>query len=370
MKKRFLALDILRGLTVTLMIVVNNPGSWDCMFPPLRHAAWEGCTLCDLVFPFFLFCVGVSMAFSLSKYTSFSGDAVKKVLKRGLLLYLVGLMLNTFPFVPTAEQMDPNLNFWQNWLEWLKHIRLMGVLPRIAISYVLGSILVLTVRKTKWQIGLVALFSSLYVALLLIFAGPEGAFTLEGNFARQFDIIVMGVNHVYHGYGLPFEPEGLLGTLTGLCTVLLGYFSGKIVQTSSPDYRTVVKHLLVYGAGALVLGLILSIWIPISKPLWSVSYVFYAGGWAILALAVIAYVVDVKGWEKWAYPFKAMGMNALAMFVMSGMLYRILRFFTDWNAAAIFGVNEWMSLLHASIYMVFHLTVAIILYKYKIFIKL
>jgi len=380
MKKRFQALDVLRGLTVTMMIIVNNPGSWSRIFPPLRHAAWDGCTPCDLVFPFFLFCVGASMAFSLSRYASLSWDALRKILKRGVLLYLTGLLLTAFPFYPSASSMNPDLSFWQNWLAWAGRLRLVGVLPRIAMCYVLGSVLALWLQSPR-RIGLaMGVLCALHVGLLLIFAGPEGAFTLEGNFAARFDIALLGENHVYKGYGIPFDPEGIFGALTGTCTVLMGYLTGGVIRRSNARFAEAGQagdspaglsaRLFAISAASLLLGLAISIWIPLNKPLWSVSYVFYSGGWAIFVLALMTYLIDARGWEKPFFPFKAMGMNALAMFVLSGLLMKIIWRYTSWDYTVIFGVNEVMSLIFALLYMSVHLVIAIILYKKKIFIKL
>ena len=364
--KRYLSLDILRGLTVAFMIIVNNPGSWDCMYPILSHASWDGCTPCDLVFPFFLFCVGVSMVFAFAKYPGLTVDALKKVLRRGVLLYLVGLFLNAFPLYPTNP--NPELNFWQNWVYWAQHLRLMGVLPRIALCYVLGSVLVLWLRTPKKLMVTVGVLSALHVGLLLLFAGPEGAFTLEGNFARKLDLAILGNNHIYHGYGLPFEPEGFLGTLTGTATVLLGFLVGSTVRKTTPLEAS--PKVFSLSAALLLGGLILSLVVPLNKPLWSASYVFYTAGWASFVFALLIYLVDVKGYEKPFLPFRALGMNALALFVLSGILYRIIWFFIPWDPAATFGQTEFASLCYAVIYLIVHLTVAMILFKKKIFIKL
>lgn len=368
--KRYVSLDILRGLTVALMIVVNNPGSWSKMYPMLSHAKWDGCTPCDLVFPFFLFCVGVSMAFALARYDSLDSDALKKIFRRGGLLYLVGLLLTAFPFYPA--NMDPALSFWQNWVEWLGGLRLVGVLPRIALCYVAASVLALwlrSFRKIAWAVGILC---ALHVGLLLLFAGPEGAFTLEGNFAAKVDLAVFGDAHIYHGYGVPFDPEGLLGVLTGTCTVLLGYMIGQSIrkETSEGAAVAVSARTFVISAALLLGGLILSIWIPINKPLWSVSYVFYTAGWASFVLALLVYLIDYKGWEKPFFPFKALGMNALALFVLSGLLMKIIWRYTGWDYTVIFGTTEFMSLLYALMYLTVHLIIAVILYKKKIFIKL
>lgn len=378
MTKRYISLDVLRGLTVAFMIIVNNPGSWSNIFPPLRHAAWDGCTPCDLVFPFFLFCVGTSMAFAFAKYTSLTGKAAGKIFKRGILLYLVGLLLTAFPFYPA--NMNPDLTFWENWLEWAGHLRLVGVLPRIAMCYVAGSLLVLWLRKPAKLIFSVLLLSVLHVGLLLAFAGPEGAFSLEGNFARKVDLAVFGENHIYKGFGIPFDPEGLLGVLTGTCTVILGYLTGMMIRSSSSRYAQtsdpsdspvgVSARLFSLSAGALLLGLALSIVVPLNKALWSVSYVVYTAGCAMFVLALLTYMIDVKGWHKPFFPFKALGMNALALFVLSGLIMKIIWRYTEWDYTKVFGVSEEMSLLFALLYLLLHLVIAIILYRKKIFIKL
>lgn len=364
--KRYLSLDILRGLTVAMMILVNNPGSWSRIYPMLRHASWDGCTPCDLVFPFFLFCVGVSMAFALARYSGLTKESLGKILRRGFLLYLIGFLLTAFPFYPANP--DPAMTPWQNWLNWLAHLRLVGVLPRIAMCYVLGSVLVLWLKTAGRIATATTVLCTMHLGLLLVFAGSEGAFSLEGNFARRFDIAILGEQHVYHGYGLPFDPEGIFGALTGTATVLLGYMIGQIVRKGTPLETS--ARLFSISAGLLLGGLALSIWVPLNKPLWSASYVIYTAGWASFVFALLIYLVDVRGWEKPFFPFKALGMNALALFVLSGLIMKIIWRYTAWNYTLIFGKTEFTSLIFAVLYMLFHLAIAMILYRKKIFIKL
>lgn len=376
MKKRYESLDVLRGLTVAFMCIVNNPGTWAHIFPPLRHAGWDGCTPTDLVYPFFIFCMGCAMAFSFSKYEKTTAKAYLKVLKRGALIFLVGFALNLYPFFPTSLH-DETWSFGQNYLYWLQHKRIFGVLQRIGMAYAIAGCLALWLKKPKKILAAIATLCVTYTGILLIFGREPGAFSLEGNVSMRIDTWLVGGNHCYHGYnGTDFDPEGVLGSMTAACSCLLGYLIGSMIHASqknksatncSPD--RVVNRTFVYGCLSLILGVILSIWVPINKPLWSVSYVFYAGGWAMLALAFLAYLLDVKGYEKPFVPFKAMGMNALMAFVFSGVIAKSYGFF-GFAPGHYFGANEYTSLLWAFIFVTIIFTLLWILYKKKIVIKL
>ncbi len=272
--KRYISLDVLRGLTVTFMCIVNNPGSWGCMFPPLKHAPWAGCTPTDLVYPFFIFCMGVAMAFTFSKYDGLDKNGLKKIIKRGIGLFGVGLLLNLFPFFPLYPH-DPDATFCQNWTYWIGHIRIFGVLQRIAMAYVIAGLVALWLRKpSKIMIAIGGLFI-LYTGILVIFGEEPGPFTLEGTISRKIDVALLGDNHVYHGYSFAsgeraaFDPEGILGGLTAACTALLGYLIGHVIYTSSkrhaaapedltaaPSYT--VSRIFVYGSASLALAMILS----------------------------------------------------------------------------------------------------------------
>ncbi len=391
MKKRYESLDVLRGLTVAFMCVVNNPGTWAHIFPPLRHAGWVGCTPTDLVYPFFIFCMGCAMAFSFSKYERTTASAYLRVLKRGTLIFLVGLALNLYPFFPTSLH-DETWSFGQNYLYWLHHKRIFGVLQRIGMAYIIAGCLALWLKKPGRIMAAIGALCVTYTGILLIFGRDPGAFTLEGNVSMRIDTWLVGGDHCYHGYdGTDFDPEGVLGSLTAACSCLLGYLVGSMIHRSqknisaslvglpsgsglpsealpySPD--RVVNRTFVYGCLSLILGEVLSIWIPISKPLWSVSYVFYAGGWAMLALAFLSYLLDVKGYAKPFVPFKAMGMNALMAFVLSGVIAKSYVFF-GFAPSRCFGANEYTSLLWALIFVTIICTLLWILYKKKIVIKL
>ncbi len=390
---RYTALDVLRGMTIAGMILVNNPGTWSKIFSPLKHASWSGCTPTDLVFPFFLFIVGAALSFAFAKYNdALNSSSLKKIVKRAILIFLTGLALNAYPFYPTSP--DPNLSFGANYMDYLNHLRIFGVLQRIAFCYLIGGILALWLHSPKKIIGGMAVLMFLHWAILTIFAGEGGAFSIQNNIAGPIDVALVGETHVYHGFGIPFDPEGLLGALSGSATVLLGYLIGGVIRRSGQKIDAVGK-LYTIGLICLALGVILNIFIPINKPLWTPSYVLYAGGWSTLMLAFFIYFIDIKGKEKLFFPFKALGLNPLFAFVMAGVFAKTLGRMIKWSTVAIqddgttknvvmtasrwfyenccaslLGNNEWGSLMYALIYVAIFTAMAMYLYKKKIVIKL
>ena len=390
--QRYVALDVLRGMTVAGMILVNNPGSWSKIFAPLRHAEWHGCTPTDLVFPFFLFIVGAALSFSFAKYgDGIDAKSIGKLIKRSALIFLTGLLLNAFPFYPTSP--DPALSFGENYLNYIGSIRIMGVLQRIALCYLLGGALALWLRKPgKIAFGM-AVLMTIHIAVLVIF-GSGDPFSLEGNISGSVDVAIFGDKHVYHGFGKAFDPEGLLGVLSGSATVLLGFTIGGLIRKAT-NKSDAVAQLYTIGLLSLGAGVVMSIFIPINKPLWTPSYVFYAGGWSILMLALFIYFIDIKGKEKLFFPFKAMGLNPLFAFVMAGVLAKTLGRVIRWTEVVVtedntikesvvsasswiyrnccvevLGHNEFGSLMYALMYVTLFLLMAIWLYKKKIIIKL
>jgi len=385
-KNRYVALDVLRGMTIAGMILVNNPGTWSKIYPPLRHAAWFGCTPTDLVFPFFLFIVGTAMAFSFARYldgTLSPGSGYAKLYKRALLIFLVGLLLNAFPFFLTKP--DPELTFWENLGSYYSHLRIFGVLQRIAMAYALGGTLALWLKKPRriiWAFGLVLL---VHWGLLYFFGGDD-PYSRETNFARVMDLFLVGPDHLYRGYGLPFDPEGVLGMLSGAGTVLMGYLAGICIRKNTQKIEA-VSSLYTWGLVSLGAAMIWSIWLPISKPLWTASYVLYAGGWTLLLLAFFVYLIDIKQKEKWFMPFKALGLNPLFAFVMSGLFAKVFGRLIHWQTASggtatplgwlyhnvcvpVFGDNPAGSLAYAILYVAVFTFMAIALYKRKIIIKI
>ncbi|MCI1778735.1 MAG: heparan-alpha-glucosaminide N-acetyltransferase domain-containing protein [Bacteroidales bacterium] len=401
-QKRYVALDVLRGMTVAGMIMVNNPGSWTHIFSPLEHSKWVGCTPTDLVFPFFLFIVGAAMAFSFAKYNeSLSKASVKKVIKRSIIIFLVGLGLNAFPFFPIHQ--EASMTFGQNYMYYLHHIRIFGVLQRIAMCYLVGGLFALWLRKPKKIIPAMAILMGLQWLILYLIGdhnapmanGAAGAFSLAGQGSGAIDISLVGANHVYHGFGVAFDPEGLLGTLSGSCTLLLGFLLGNMIRTTENKMELVAK---VYTTGLLCLaaGVVWGSFYPVIKALWTGSYVLYAGGWSTIMLAFFIYLIDIKGKTKAFTPFRAMGMNPLFAFVMSGVLVRLLGGVVKWTSSVtmpdgtirtktwsalswfyqnicvpIIGTdNKVSSLLYAVLFIGLFLLMAMWLYKKKIVIKI
>ena len=305
--QRLLALDIFRGMTIFFMIIVNTPGSWSHVYAPLRHAKWNGCTPTDLVFPFFLFIVGVSMAYSFRKYSlEDRGAWVRKVLKRTLLIFVIGLALNWFPF------------YHKN----ISDLRIFGVLQRIALGYG-GAALIVIFFKKKY-IPFITIFLLLAYWLILLLFGGEDPLSLKDNLVRTIDLALVGESHIYGGYGMPFDPEGLLSTMPSIGTALIGFLVGKLILSEESLTVRIRKMVL----GGLILIAVSVAWhylgFPINKPIWSSSYVLFTGGLAMCFLGLLLTITDLWGSHKWAYPFKVFGLNPLISYVMSGLIAKLI----------------------------------------------
>jgi predicted acyltransferase len=282
---RLVSLDIFRGMTVAFMIIVNTPGSWNYVYSPLRHAKWHGCTPTDLVFPFFLFIVGVSTWYSLKKYRhELNGNAFLRILRRTASIFALGLILGIFPYF--------NRDY--------STLRIMGVLQRIALAYGIGALICTTVNRDYLWI-VVAVFLLFYWGALAALGGTD-PYSLEGNFVLKVDQALLGKGHLYTGFGIPFEPEGLLSTIPAICTVIIGYYTGELVGKKSAAIKTALK-LLVVGAALTGLGLLWGKFFPINKPLWTSSYVLYTAGIAMAVLSLIYWIADVVKFQKWGLFF-------------------------------------------------------------------
>ena len=368
--KRYFSLDVLRGITIALMILVNTPGSWAHIYPPLKHAAWHGFTPTDWVFPSFLFVIGNAMSFSQKKYKSLS-EAVflKKIIKRAVLIFAIGLFLNAFPFVYRHEG---ELVFKN-----LENIRVMGVLQRIALCYLFASLLLhhLTLKKS-------IIFGSLiliaYWIIMWVFGDQPHPFLLENNAALKFDNLMFRSDNLYKGFGLPFDPEGLLSTLPAVVNVIAGYVAGIFIQKSGNNFRAIIR-LSLAGLLLLVVAKIWGIWFPINKPFWSSSYVLYSIGWTLLVLSRLILFIEIYAIKKWAAFFDTFGKNPLFIFVMSGLIVMLInviylkglalktwlyqKFYLSWLD------NYEASLLFAISYMLLMWLMGYFLHRKRIYIK-
>ncbi len=379
--KRLIALDVFRGATVALMILVNNPGSWGAIYPPLKHAAWHGWTPTDFVFPFFLFIVGVAMAFAFRKYDyTLNRDAMKKIVKRTLIIFGLGILLNFLRPVDGESFGEVVKNLFGTW-------RLVGVLPRIALCYFFASVLVLKFnRKTVLWIS-----AGILVGYWVLLAST-GGFGIDDVLVRKIDLAILGDGHIYHGYrdslgnAIAFDPEGLLSTLPAIVTTILGYFAGMLIL-ATPDKKELVKKMLLQGAALLLIGALWGLFFPINKPIWSSSYVVFMGGWSMLFLGVSILFIDILGWKSATEPFVVFGSNPLFIFVLSSVYAKLLSYFKyipmdgavvstkTWLFDKVFMPLSGQSLIDASLlFAVFTIVVfwaiSDILYRKNIFIKI
>ncbi|NRA84760.1 MAG: DUF1624 domain-containing protein [Gammaproteobacteria bacterium] len=295
---RYLALDAFRGLTIALMILVNTPGSWAAVYAPLLHADWHGITPTDLIFPFFLFIIGSALYFSLAK-TNFECNraAIFCVIKRAAIIVTLGILLNAY------GHHDP-----------LSELRLMGVLQRLGIAYGVAATLVLTLKPKP--LICVAILMLLGYWLFLLLAPVGEAFTLSGNIVRQFDLKVLGENHLWQGKGLAFEPEGLLSTIPAVVNVLIGFAATQWL-TGSQSKRNSIIELATVAVVMIGLALMWSQALPINKSLWTSSYVLFSSGCSLLVLVFFIWLVDIKKQVRLVNPLLVYGTNPMFIYVLS-----------------------------------------------------
>ncbi len=307
---RFASLDFFRGVTIAAMIFVNNPGDWGHLYWPFDHAEWHGWTPTDLIFPFFLFIVGTAGVFSLTKRME-RGDSraalARHAFTRGMTIVLVGWALSWFPFT----------------LERLFRLRIPGVLPRIGVVYVLGTLIVLTVwrRRAVGTAVAAALLVALHTYLLL---GLGFDLTPSGNIQRAVDLALLKG----HLWKKEWDPEGIVSTLTSIATMLTGTLAGFVLVRKgggeNSRFRRAAGALTLWGAAGMAVGLAWNLRLPINKNLWTGSYVVFTSGCACVALALSILVVDLKGWLRPRGIFFTFGRNPLVVFVGSGLLAKTL----------------------------------------------
>ncbi len=324
MNQRFYSLDVFRGATVALMILVNNPGTWSHIYDPLKHAPWHGCTPTDLVFPFFLFAVGNAMAFVLPKLEA-AGVGVfwKKIIKRTLLIFIIGLLLNWFPFI----KWDGDAIVFKPWAFITAEgnpsgIRIFGVLQRIALCYFFASVIAHYFKQKGAFV--ISAFILLAYWFLCVAANPSDPFSLAGWFGTKIDIALVGEAHIYKGEGVSFDPEGLMSLFVAIVQVIFGYLAGSYILQKGKTHE-MINGLFVAGCVLLFAAYCWDMVFPINKKIWTSSYTLFTTGLALLILAVMIHIIEFKNWRGgWSRFFDVFGKNALFIFVVSGALPRLL----------------------------------------------
>jgi predicted acyltransferase len=444
--ERLVSLDVFRGLTVAGMILVNNPGTRQYVYPALDHATWHGVTPTDLIFPFFLFIVGIAISLSLEKRLMRGED--RKILglhifQRSITIFLLGEFMSGFPFMNIQPMIAAGSSYWYIGLlllfsfsynlsiiiilymifpliekilfnhdkreslirkklfsfltilvllvaafpfifpdHGLSNIRIPGVLQRIAVVYFFASSLFLFFDSKKLFYCIIGLLL-IYSAFMLLYPVPgfgSGNFTKEGNFAGYLDNLILN-GHMW-SVSKTWDPEGVFSTLPAIATALFGILTGKLLR-SDKNLNEKISLIYVYGAILSLAGVILDMWIPINKSLWTSSYSIYCAGMALLFLGTTIFIVDVKNFGKYFTTFLVYGMNAIAVFFLSGMLARVMMTYKLYYNGQVINFQNYLylsifqpifgningSLGYALTYVAFWFVMMWILYKKKIFIK-
>ncbi len=369
--ERLTSLDAFRGATIAGMMLVNNPGTWSHIYPQLEHAPWSGWTFTDWIFPFFLFIVGVAMTFSF-RYRMEAGADKKKlyvqIIRRAVIIFLLGFFLAGFPYFHLAT------------------IRIPGVLQRIAVCYLIASLIVMNSgwkAQLYWIIGLLASYW-LMVTLIPVPGYGAGVMQPTGSLCWYIDSHVLA-GHTWSGAPVPgFDPEGIVSTIPAIATTLFGVLTGRWLQSErTKEEKT--AWMFVAGNIFLLLGAIFDMWLPINKNMWTSSYSIFMAGWALVCLAIFYWLIDVKGYKKWATPLVIYGMNAITVFFLSGVIGRLYTGIIRWQTpdGGTQSLQGWLfqtfflsiaspinaSLLYAIFFMLFLFLIAWIMWKKKWFLK-
>jgi len=310
-KARFLSVDVMRGLTLALMIIVNMSLSEELAYSQLLHSAWHGFTLTDLVFPTFLFVVGASMGIRLDKFEGFSnGTIIAKILVRSILIFACGFFVSNFPFF---RLVDGSL-IWTK----VEDLRILGVLQRIGICYAIAALII-----QYWKIRGAVIFMPLALIGYYLIMACFGDFSLEGNAALKVDLSILGASHLYKGEGIPFDPEGILGILPSVVNVLAGYLAAVFLRKKSIATKNAGK-LILSGLVLVVLANISSIWFPINKKIWTSSYVLLNIGIDLVFLGILVYFIEIKRHLHGTYYFEVLGKNTLAIYILAELAMGLL----------------------------------------------
>lgn len=384
--QRLLALDILRGITIAGMILVNNPGSWGHIYAPLAHAEWHGLTPTDLVFPFFMYIMGISTYFSLRKYDfKFSGATLWKICRRTVVIFAIGLAIAWFGMFLRGITSGKAL---AEAVFTFDHIRILGVMPRLAICYGFGSMIALALSKKAlpWFIA-----GMLVVYAVILFVGNGFEFA-SNNVIAIVDNAVLGPDHMYTdhvaGESLKFDPEGLLSTLPSIAHMLIGFVCGGLI-VGTKDNNLRINKLFIIGTILTFSGFLLDFGIPINKKIWSPTFVLTTCGLAASFLGLLIWIIDIKGYRRWCRFFEAFGINPLFMYCLGAVLSIIIGAIKVPYSAVESGITTlkgWIyqavlmpacadnatlaSLCFAILFVLLNWCIGDILYKKKIYIKI
>lgn len=337
-RERLASLDVFRGLTIAGMLLVNNPGTWSAIYPPLGHAAWHGWTPTDLIFPFFLFIVGITTHLSMQSRRARGvpeSEISRAVIKRGAIIFLLGFLMAGFPYftwTPIAGNPDPS--FFERIVDRLHHWRIMGVLGRIGIAYIIAALIAQRTNLRQQIITIVALLYGYWFVMTILPVPDSGVLgqlalnkpdaTMAAYFDRLFlDWSRFGLGNHNWGSTSRWDPEGVLSTIPAVGTAMLGILAGRWIGEKRPiDER--LNGMFAAGALAMMVGLMWGWAFPINKSLWTSSYVLFTAGTAAVSLATIMWLVDVKRFDGWTKPFVVYGLNPILAFVGSGVMARII----------------------------------------------
>ncbi|MBN2610145.1 MAG: DUF5009 domain-containing protein [Bacteroidales bacterium] len=371
MKKteRIIALDAFRGITIAAMIMVNQPGSWSYRYSQMKHCDWNGCTMTDLIFPFFLFIVGVAMWFSFQKYgQKLTKSLTLKILRRTVILFMIGLFLNlSFQFIETRGIS-------------LSTLRITGVFQRIALCFGIGAILCVTLKPKHLFILTMGILIG-YWALLWGFGGSD-PYSPESTIVGKIDIELLGKNHLRKGY--PVDASGLFGTIPAVVNVIWGYLTGRMISLNN-DRNKLILNMFLLGIPAVFLAWIWNYSFPINKTLWTSSFVLFSVGSALIVLAFLIWIIDIKRKSKWASPFIVFGVNPLFAYVFaelwSSIISNLIKIRVKGDMVTLkswlyndifvpFAGNLNGSLLYSIFIMIFYWLILWVLNRKKIFIKI
>jgi len=384
-KARLLSLDILRGITIAGMILVNNPGSWSYVYEPLRHASWHGLTPTDLVYPFFMFIMGISTYISLRKFNfEFNSPTLFKIIKRTIVIFLIGLGLNwlSLSFRTYNAISGDETDFLSKFITAVtnfENLRILGVMQRLALTYGATALIAILIKHKYIPYIIVSLLLG-YFFLLLFGNGFEFS---ENNIVVIIDVALLGTKHLYLDSGIYLEPEGLLSTLPSIAHVLIGFLCGKLLLDTKDNYERIIR-LFITGAILTFIGFLLSYGCPINKKIWSPTYVLATCGLASTLLALLIWIIDIKGRKKWSVFFESFGVNPLFIYVAAGVISILLTNISiTYNSESIkisrflyqICLQPWLgnyfgSFMYAVLFVSINWLMANILYKRKIYIKI